>query len=87
VAGAVYSHLMTGGWLTNRYQLDDPSIVNLLLAIFEAIAVISVVGYWVLRKPGLYRLMKILCFVQILIAIGFAVFFLVFAATFHFKLM
>ena len=37
-ASAVYRHLITGGWLTNHYQLNDPNIVNLALAIFEPIA-------------------------------------------------
>ena len=87
VAGAVYWHLITGGWLTNRYHLEDPDIVNLILAIFEPIAVISVIAYWVSRRPGLYRLMMILSVLQIVVAIGFLVFFLVFAATWHFKLM
>src|ERR1043166_9976761 len=70
-AAAVYLYLITGGWLTNHYQLNDPNIVNLLLAIFEPIAVISVIAYWLLRKPGCYRLMSILCFVQIFIGAGF----------------
>jgi hypothetical protein len=30
---AVYRYLVTGGWLTNHYQLDDPNIINLVLAI------------------------------------------------------
>jgi len=32
-AACVYAHLISGGWLTNRYQLNDPNIVNLILAI------------------------------------------------------
>ena len=43
---AVYRHLITGGWLTNHYQLNDPNIVNLVLAIFEPIAIVSVIAYW-----------------------------------------
>jgi hypothetical protein len=31
-------------WLTNRYQLNDPNIVNLMLAIFEPIAIVSVIA-------------------------------------------
>ncbi|MEY2558049.1 MAG: hypothetical protein QOE34_1474, partial [Verrucomicrobiota bacterium] len=30
-ATVVYWHLITGGWLTNHYQLNDPNIVNLVL--------------------------------------------------------
>jgi hypothetical protein len=86
-ASAVYRHLISGGWLTNHYQLNDPNIVNLLLAIFEPIAVVSVIAYWLLRKPALYRLTSILFFVQLLIGAGFLVFILLFLFTWHPKLM
>jgi hypothetical protein len=86
-ATAVYRYLITGGWLTNHYQLNDPNIVNLVLAIFEPIAIVSVIAYWLLRKPALYRLMSILFFVQILIGVGFLAFILLFMFTFHPKLM
>jgi hypothetical protein len=86
-ATAVYRHLITGGWLTNHYQLNDPNIVNLALAIFEPIAVLSVIAYWLLRKPSLYRLISILCLVQILIGAGFLIFILLFALTWHPKMM
>lgn len=64
---AVYRYLITGGWLTNHYQLDDPNIINLVLAIFEPIAIGSMIGYWLWRKPFLYRFISILCLVQILV--------------------
>lgn len=86
-ATAVYRYLVTGGWLTNHYQLNDPNIVNLVLAIFEPIAIVSVIAYWLLRKPALYRLISILCLVQILIGAGFLVFILLFMFTWHPKLM
>jgi hypothetical protein len=86
-ATAVYRYLITGGWLTNHYQLNDPNIVNLVLAIFEPIAIVSVIVYWLLRKPALYRLISILCLVQILIGVGFLVFILLFMFTWHPKLM
>lgn len=86
-AAAVYRHLITGGWLTNRYQLNDPNIVNLALAIFEPIAIASVIAYWLSRKPFLYRLISILCLVQILIGAGFLIFILLFALTWHPKMM
>jgi hypothetical protein len=86
-ATAVYRYLITGGWLTNHYELNDPNIVNLVLAIFEPIAIISVIAYWLVRKPALYRLMSILCFVQILIGVSFLVFILLFMFTWHPKLM
>jgi uncharacterized membrane protein len=31
-AAAVYYHLLTGGWLSAHYSLDDPNVVNLILA-------------------------------------------------------
>lgn len=86
-ATAVYRHLITGGWLTNHYQLNDPNIVNLVLAIFEPIAIVSVIAYWLLRKPALYRLISILCLVQILIGAGFLAFILLFVFTWHAKMM
>jgi hypothetical protein len=84
---AVYRYLITGGWLTNHYQLNDPNIVNLVLAIFEPIAVVSVIAYWLVRKPALYRLIFILFLVQLLIGAGFLVFILLFVFTWHPKLM
>ncbi len=35
----VYRYLISGGWLTNHYHLNDPNLINLVLAIFEPIAV------------------------------------------------
>jgi hypothetical protein len=86
-ATVVYRHLITGGWLTNHYQLNDPNIINLVLAIFEPIAIISVIAYWLLRKPFFCRLMSILFLVQILIGVGFLVFILLFMLTWHPKMM
>jgi hypothetical protein len=86
-AAAVYRYLISGGWLTNHYQLNDPNIVNLLLAIFEPIAVLSVMAYWIGRNGSLYRLMFILFVVQLLIGAGFLAFLLFFAITWHPKMM
>jgi hypothetical protein len=86
-AAAVYWHLITGGWLRNRYQFDDPNIVNLVLAIFEPIAIVSVIAYWLWRKSFLYRLISILCLVQILIGAGFLIFILLFMLTWQPKMM
>ena len=86
-ATAVYWHLIKGGWLTNRYQLNDPNIVNLALAIFEPIAVLGVIAFWIWRTPSLRRLMWILGVIQILIVVGFLLFFLLFALTWHPKMM
>ena len=86
-ATAVYWHLITGGWLTNRYQFDDPNIVNLVLAVFEPIAIVSVIAYWIWRKSFLHRLISILCLVQILVGAGFLIFILLFTLTWHPKMM
>jgi hypothetical protein len=88
IAGAaVYWYLVTGGWLTNHYRLNDSNIVNLALAIFEPIAFVSVIAYWVWRKSFLYRLVFILALIQILIGAGFLIFILLFMLTWHPKMM
>jgi hypothetical protein len=84
---AVYWYLITGGWLTNQYHLNDPNIVNLLLAIFEPIAVLSGLAWWIWRTTFLRRLTSIFFVVQILIAAGFLLFVLIFAITWHPKMM
>jgi hypothetical protein len=86
-ASAVYWHLIKGGWLTNHYQLNDPNIINLALAIFEPIAVVSVIAFWIWRTASLRRLMLILGLIQILIVAGFLLFVLVFAIIWHPKMM
>jgi hypothetical protein len=86
-AGAIYRHLITGGWLTNQYQLNDPNIVNLVLAIFEPIAIVSMIAYWIWRKRILYRLLFLLCLVQVLIGAGVLIFILLFMLTWHPKMM
>ena len=87
VAAALYWHLIKGGWLANRYEVTDPNIVNLALAIFEPIAVLGMIAFWIWRTAFLRRLLGILCLVQNVVGLEFAVFFLLFAATFRFKLM
>ncbi len=84
---ATCRHLITGGWLTNHYQHNDPNIVNPVLAIFEPIAIVSVVAYWLWRKHFLYRLISILCLVQFVIGVGFLALILLFALTWHPKMM
>jgi hypothetical protein len=86
-AAAVYWYLTTGGWLTNHYQFNDPNIVNLVLAVFEPIAIVSVIAYWFWRKSFLYRLMSILALVQILVGAGFLIFILLFMLTWHPKMI
>jgi hypothetical protein len=86
-AGLVYRHLISGGWLTNHYQLNDPNLVNLVLAIFEPIAVLSVIAFWIFRRPAFQRVMAILCVVQVLIGAGFLIFVVLFAVTWHPKMM
>lgn len=88
IAGvAVYWHLVTGGWLTNHYHLNDPNIVNLVLAVFEPIAIFSVIAYWLLRKPFLYRLVSVLALIQIIVGAGFLIFILLFMVLWHPKMM
>jgi hypothetical protein len=84
---AVYRYLVAGGWLTNHYQLNDPNIVNLVLAIFEPIAIVCVIAYWIWRKSFLYRLMFILALIQIFVGVGFLIFILLFMLTWKPKMI
>jgi hypothetical protein len=84
---AVYRYLVSGGWLTNPYHLNDPNIVNLALIIFEPVIVMTVFAYWIWRTRFLYRLTWIFCILQTVIGAGFAVFILLFVLTWHPKLM
>ena len=86
-AVAVYWHLINGGWLMNEYRLDDPNIVNLVLAIFEPVAILSVIAYWIWRTTFLRRLVAIMGVIQILIGLGFLAFFILFAVTWRPKMM
>lgn len=86
-AACVYAHLISGGWLSNSYQLNDPNIVNLVLAIFEPIAAASVIAYWIWRTRGLYRLLFVLCLSHVVIGAGFLVFILAFMLFWQPKLM
>jgi hypothetical protein len=86
-ASWVYWYLIKGGWLTNHYHLNDPNIVNLVLAIFEPLAVIGVVAYWIWRTRSLYRLLFILFLLQLVIAAGFLAFILFFVFTWKPKMM
>lgn len=83
----VYRYLVTGGWLTNHYQLNDPNIVNLVLAIFEPIAVAGVIATWIWRTRFLYRLLFILFVAQLIIGAGFLAFVLFFVFTWKAKMM
>ena len=84
---AIYRHLISGGWLTNRYHFNDPNIVNLVLAIFEPVAILAVIAYWIWRTLFLYRLISIFCLIQLLIGSGFLLFLILFALTWNPKLM
>jgi len=86
-AAWVYRYLISGGWLTNHYQLNDPNIVNLVLAIFEPIAVAGMVAYWICRTRSLYRLLFILFLIQLLIGAGFLAFIGLFFLTWKPKMM
>ena len=86
-AAWVYWYLITGGWLTNHYHLDDPNIVNLVLAIFEPMAVLGVIVYWIWRTRFLYRLLFIFFLLQLLIGAGFIAFIGFFFFTWKPKMM
>ena len=83
----VYRYLITGGWLTNHYQLNDPNIVNLVLAIFEPIAVAGVVAYWIWRTRFLYRLLFASFLTQLVVGAGYLATFLLFVFTYKPRMM
>ena len=86
-AVAVYRLLISGGWLTHHYDLTDPDVVNLGLAIVEPLLVLCVISYWIWRTHSLYRLLFIAFIVQLLIGAGFLAFFGLFFFTYKPKMM
>ena len=89
VVGAawVYRLLYTGGWLTHHYDLHDPNVINLILAVVEPLVMLGVISYWVWRTRFLYRLLFISFIVQLLIDVGFLAFILTFFFTWKPKMM
>ena len=88
--GAIWSYrfLYTGGWLTNPYyRLNDPDIVNLVVAIFEPIAVLCVIAYWSWRTRPLHRLLFISFLAQLIVGAGYLVVFLLFVLTYKPRMM
>ena len=90
--GAVwmYRFLNSGGWLTHHYQLsqlNDPDSLNLIPVIFEPIAVLGVVAYWVWRTRELYRLLFFLFLGQLLIGASYLAVFLLFVLTYKPRMM
>jgi len=89
VTGAawVYRLLYTGGWLTHHYDLHDPDVINLVLAIVEPLVGLCVISYWLGRTRSLYRLLFISFILQLLIDAGFLAFFITFAVTWKPRMM
>ena len=85
--GRLPMHAGQGPGLSQNYQLGDPNIVNLILAIFEPIAVLVVIAYWIWRTQFVHRLLFIFFILQLLIGAGFVAFFLLFFATWKPKMM
>ena len=71
----------------NDYRLDDPNIVNLVLALFEPVTILSVIAFMIWRTAFLRRLVAIMGMIQILIGVGFLAFFIFFALTWQPKMM
>ena len=86
-AGLVYRHLITGGWLSHQYELNDPNVVNLLLATFEPIAVLAVVASWVWPTGVLSRVLFVSFIVQVVVIGAFAAFILFFWLAWKPKMM
>jgi hypothetical protein len=86
-AAVIYRGLYKGGWLSHHYDLGDSDSLNLIPVIFEPIAVLSVLAYWIWRTSFLYRLMLVLAVVQLLIVAGFVALIVYFKLTYHPRLM
>jgi hypothetical protein len=90
--GAVwmYRFLNGGGWLTHHYQLNqlnDPDTLNLIPVIFEPLAVLGVITYWIWRTRLLYRLLFISFLSQLLIGAAYLTVFLCFVLTWKPRMM
>jgi len=79
--------LNSGGWLTHHYDLHDPDSLNLIPVIFEPVAVLTVLLYWLRRTPFLYRLLLISAAGQLLIVLAYLAFFLAFVLTYKPRMM
>ena len=80
-AGAVYWHLITGGWLATSYHWNDPDDINLVLAVFEALCAVVVVALVVGRKRFFYKLLVDLLVIQLILAVGLLILLLLFVLT------
>jgi len=88
--GAIWTYrfLYTGGWLTNPYyRLDDPDLVNLIVAIFEPIAVAAVIAYWIWGTRAFYGLLFASFLTQLVVGAGYLVTFLLFVFTYKPRMM
>jgi hypothetical protein len=87
--GAIWAYrfLNSDGWLTHHYELNDPDSLNLIPVIFEPLAVLGVVAYWVWRTRLLYRLLFFLFLGQLLIGASYLAVFLLFVLTYKPRMM
>lgn len=83
----IYRFLNSGGWLTHHYDLRDPDSLNLIPVIFEPVAVLSVIAYWMRRTAGLRRLLMMLAVVQVLIVASYVAVFVWFVVTYRPRMM
>jgi len=86
-AALIYRGLYKGGWLTHHYRLHDSDNINLFPVIFEPIAILCVIAYWIWRTRFFYRLMFILAVIQLLIAAGFVASMVYFHLTYRPRMM
>lgn len=86
IATEVYWHLINGGWLAAHYHWDDPDNINLVMAIFEALAAAVTVALLISRRRFFYRLLIDLMFIQLLLAVVMAGLVLLFVLTWKSKM-
>jgi|GEM_PF-1079099 len=85
-AGGSYWHLVSGGWLTSHYTWGDPDNFNLVLAVFQALVVLTVFALVLARKPFLYAFVVDLFYIQVLLGVAILALVLIFVFTWHPKL-
>jgi hypothetical protein len=87
IAAWVLNLLRTGGWLTHHYEWNDPNTINFVLMLLEPVVVLGVIGYWIWRTAGLYRVLFISFVLQLIVVAGFLALFAFFYFTWTPRLM
>jgi hypothetical protein len=86
VAGGIYWHLVSGGWLSVHYEWRDPNNINLVLALLEGLVVALVIALLATRSRFVHRFLVDLFYIQLLLGTILLAVGLIFILTWHPKL-